>query len=579
MQSSMFVVGERVQILGLKLNHVKKYNRMFAKVIEVSGSKNIRVGLLNCTASDRTSELTLPSDKLQSAPLLSEHGEEFRIGTLVEIVNMSENLSGKVGTVVGACDGEMLSVQLNNISSITAIEVCKKNLRIQSTASPSAPQKDTDSPFQAKISEEVSPLGSVHNELKGTTTELSDFQEAVKYGRRELANPGLDGRTRWRFTHNGRVFLSNESAQRPITSWHVTANRADAAVLKDVSVSTQEIENVCVCNFHTVLVVDCSGSMRKADVDGYPTRSAAVYECLARDFIEPHCAKPQDGILQFVTLIEFADTAEVVFSRRPMARILSDELRARANIRARSHGNYIPALDAALEVFRQNVNEDTQLFLIFLSDGEPSDHQAIPCEHDVFVWQRALDSRTDGGRPALNICLGGGKCRAQVKRSVLNMCLDRVAALGNLLGRSKAYVGTVAFGPPKEDYEVLQLMAEQLPLGSFHKLALSKLELRTALSTLSSSLTSLVTAAASTMTQRKVQMESEGISNRTGQWAVYRLASGDVLSKQKFVNGQFVDCKYQKGAVAVALAVMCFAQVHGPPATICWGRSGSRGHS
>jgi hypothetical protein len=549
---SKFVVGERVQILGLKQNHVKKYNRMFAKVIEVKNSKNVRVGLLNCNAVDRISELTFPSDKLQSAPLFCEHGGELRIGTLISIVNMSQKLNGRVGTVVGACDGDMVSVRFKDETSIAAIEICAKNLNIISTSSDSEIQNEEDPHIQARTSEGAGELGFEHREL-------SDFQKAVMYGRRELANPGKDGLTRWRYTHDGRVFISDQSSRNLITSWYVNAGRTDASVLKDISVATQETEDPGVRNFHTVLVVDCSGSMRKADVDGHPTRSAAVYECLARDFIEPHCTTPQDGITHFVTLIEFADTAEVVFSRRPMARSLSDELRARANIRARSHGNYIPALDAALEALRRDVEQDRQLFLLFLSDGEPSDHQMIPCEHDVFVWQRELDGRTDLNRPALKMCSGGAKCRAEVKRLVLKMCLDRVAALGKLLGPSKAYVGTVAFGPPNENYEVLQLMAEQLPRGSFQKLALSKVELRTALSTLSSSLTSLVTASASKMTQRKVQMESDGITTQNGQWTVYRLEH--VHSKQTLVNGKFVDCKYQNNAVAVALAVNCFAQV------------------
>ncbi len=30
------------------------------------------------------------------------------------------------------------------------------------------------------------------------------LQEAVKYGRKERANPGRDGKTRWRYTHKAR---------------------------------------------------------------------------------------------------------------------------------------------------------------------------------------------------------------------------------------------------------------------------------------------------------------------------------------------------------------------------------------
>ena len=37
---------------------------------------------------------------------------------------------------------------------------------------------------------------------------------------------------------------------------------------------------------HVVLVVDHSGSMRKNDVANYTSGTAAVYDCLARDFVE-----------------------------------------------------------------------------------------------------------------------------------------------------------------------------------------------------------------------------------------------------------------------------------------------------
>ena len=52
-------------------------------------------------------------------------------------------------------------------------------------------------------------------------------------------------------------------------------------------------------------------------------------------------------------------------------------------------------------------------------------------------------------------------------------------------------VSTVAFGPPQEDFEVLKNMSTVLPRGSFQKLGLSAAALKTAFSSLTSSLTSL----------------------------------------------------------------------------------------
>ena len=50
---------------------------------------------------------------------------------------------------------------------------------------------------------------------------------------------------------------------------------------------------------------------------------------------------------------------------------------------------------------------------------------------------------------------GANKCRAFVKESLLEQCLERITKLGDLYGRDRTFVGTVAFGPPDEDYQAL----------------------------------------------------------------------------------------------------------------------------
>lgn len=43
----------------------------------------------------------------------------------------------------------------------------------------------------------------------------------------------------------------------------------------------------------------------------------------------------------------------------------------------------------------------------------------------------------------------------------------QVRQVGDLLGRDRVMVATVAFGPPGEDYGVLQAMARALPRSTF----------------------------------------------------------------------------------------------------------------
>ena len=345
-----------------------------------------------------------------------------------------------------------------------------------------------------------------------------ELQEAIKYGRRERANPGRDGSRRWRFTHKSVIYITDETMRHEITSWRMQEAGAEEAEAVGTDAETGS---------HTVLVVDSSGSMRKNDVPGYTSRTAAVYDCLARDFVEPQLAAIRsDGCnnsKDVVTLVEMGETARLIFYRHPLNEDLRASLKARAGSRARSHGNYLPALDAVLALLRKDAQHGRQLFLLFLSDGAPSDQVGLACaEHGVLVWQEAPGRARYKGKAALNTCPGGFRCRAQVKEWLLEQCLERVTRLGDLFGRDRTFVGTVAFGPPDEDYQVLQQMAARLPRGSFQKLGLTALHLRTALSSLSNSLSSLRSdAGAGALTQRAVRMESEGRRGTNG-WDVYR---------------------------------------------------------
>jgi hypothetical protein len=48
--------------------------------------------------------------------------------------------------------------------------------------------------------------------------EKGELKRAVKYGRKELANTGRDGQTRWRYTHDGVVLITDDTSKHEITS-------------------------------------------------------------------------------------------------------------------------------------------------------------------------------------------------------------------------------------------------------------------------------------------------------------------------------------------------------------------------
>jgi Mg-chelatase subunit ChlD len=243
-----------------------------------------------------------------------------------------------------------------------------------------------------------------------------ELAEAFKYGRFERANPGPDGSERLKITHKGVVFITDAEGKQEITSWRLDGH--------DDSLQGPERPR----GTHTVIVVDHSGSMRKDDVPGYATRTEAVYDCLARDFLAPQLQVSKDAMAgdAVVSLLEMSDEAVVALERQPITEELQTNIARRAQRRAQSHGNYLPALDAALALLERSIARDERIVLIFLSDGAPSDHCFRECMHGVQVWQHAgvFDS---AGRAVLKSCgfEAGRYCRRLIKDQIRSECLGR----------------------------------------------------------------------------------------------------------------------------------------------------------
>jgi hypothetical protein len=279
-----------------------------------------------------------------------------------------------------------------------------------------------------------------------------ELAEARKYGRFERANPGPDGSARLKITHKGIVYITDATGNQEITSWRIDGK--DENLLREKGRA-----------LHTVIVVDHSGSMRKDDVPGYESRTCAVYDSLARDFIAPQLqvsetdAAAGDAV---VSLIEMRDNAHVAFERCPISQSLLSDIEGRKHQRAYSHGNYIPALDAVETLLERSADLEEQIVFIFLSDGAPSDHVFRECMHGVRVWEQGtgvangFDRR---GRPKLKTCRAsdtGWTCRRLLQEEVERECRERILDWGDIFGRDSFRVHTVAFGPAAEDYKVLR---------------------------------------------------------------------------------------------------------------------------
>jgi hypothetical protein len=88
-----------------------------------------------------------------------------------------------------------------------------------------------------------------------------ELKKAIKHGKREPSDPGRNGERRWKFTYNGVVYITDDSLRHEITSWRIDDGRG-------IFEGYNHAADYELVDTHVVLVVDSSGSMRNADMEG-----------------------------------------------------------------------------------------------------------------------------------------------------------------------------------------------------------------------------------------------------------------------------------------------------------------------
>jgi hypothetical protein len=173
---------------------------------------------------------------------------------------------------------------------------------------------------------------------------------------------------------------------------------------------------------NTVIVVDTSGSMKKADVWGARSRLHAVWMSVALDFIAHRLETGNGGLSDVISIVTLGDDSEVVIREQPTSWILYNELvdiYRRETIPACGHGHYIPSLATAEDLLARNKSASCALAVCFVSDGKPSD---LGLDRD-------------------------GRIQATVE------------SLGKRFGRRLTFT-TVGIGSNPEEFEMLRSMAE-----------------------------------------------------------------------------------------------------------------------
>jgi hypothetical protein len=235
-------------------------------------------------------------------------------------------------------------------------------------------------------------LSSQHGRDRRQLRNISkrDLKAAIKHGVKTPAHPGKDGSPRWKFTYNNVVYITDSTCRQEITSY-VEAIKIERHPISNALMDRHnEVKRILndqpeLCTGHTYIVIDQSGSMREADVNGFRSRSHASYGVLALDFVAEQLSthNGDDLLVESVTVIEMRNEGEIILERQPFDWVLFNALVQRPNdSRPYSHGNFNPSLLLVKDLILKEYNslkdkvekeELPNFTLVFLSDGKPSD--------------------------------------------------------------------------------------------------------------------------------------------------------------------------------------------------------------
>ena len=251
-----------------------------------------------------------------------------------------------------------------------------------------------------------------------------ELQAAIKHGEKVAANPGRRGEKRWRFTHQGVVYITDETMRHEITSWRLDGG----AVPPPQRWAGSPIAA------HYVVIVDHSGSMNAKDClddcGGKITRLELAYDTLLNSYIKETRENAPEGKDIVVSLVTMSTKADVVFERYRLE-LAEDAISNHAKVAyAHDHGNYLPALAEVERLFSQPIDAEGShaLGVVLLTDGKPSDTVTDPRfvspalrGYDRIIAQlswllRDLEQKVDERFPrfACNL-LGIGASRAEFK--------------------------------------------------------------------------------------------------------------------------------------------------------------------
>ena len=206
---------------------------------------------------------------------------------------------------------------------------------------------------------------------------MDDLKRAKKYGVKSAGRwPGTV-----QYMHEDVTYIVEKKTGRAVTAWAKAiklrpVNLSATLRAEDAKAHADLISGRVEWTSHSVFVVDTSGSMRESDIWGTRSRLSAVWLCLARDYIAHGINSGEKGSTDAVSLVTLGEIPKNPVTREPWNWTLYNKIVSfyRSNqIRAESHGPFLPALKRARKVLMKSDSPSQAAALYFLSDGAPSD--------------------------------------------------------------------------------------------------------------------------------------------------------------------------------------------------------------
>ena len=129
-------------------------------------------------------------------------------------------------------------------------------------------------------------ISSIHGNQRRVerSIEKRNLQSAVKNGKKERQRIPIKDKIviRYKFTFADYVYITDETCTKEITSWILPlplniVKSSDNDQHQYKSAKLRIAQDPKIITSHSVLVIDCSGSMKKADVEAHRSRACLLY--------------------------------------------------------------------------------------------------------------------------------------------------------------------------------------------------------------------------------------------------------------------------------------------------------------